>query len=65
MSDLRTELLYDEERQQIIYPAIAATSFQPGSASKIELMAERDAMGTNIHHPEDFVCKDIKLKRQE
>ena len=65
MSDLRTEILYDEDREQIIYPASEATSLQPGSASKIRLMAERDARGENIHHPEDFVCEDIKLKLQE
>ena len=58
--DMRTQIIYDEDRKQIIYPASGSTKLQPGSASKVRLMAERDAMGENIHHPDDYVCEDVK-----
>jgi hypothetical protein len=55
--DLRSEPVYDEERQKIILPASSPTELRPGSKSKVHLMAERDAVGENIHHPDDLVCK--------
>jgi hypothetical protein len=45
-----------------VRPASRATSLQPGSWGKVEVLAARMAAGEELWHPEDFVVCDLGME---